>query len=122
MALKNIAVEGMTLTFDPITNPEWEVKSPTDFTCFVDNNGVYSGPVVIQLTAGTYGSDSLVSAPPITLNGTAQFNLADNKPVLLEGDQVQGTAVFTSSSEPYTQDVNFVCKVAVAGQDTTQGD
>lgn len=118
--VKYIAVKDMELSFLPFTNPEWQILTPESQNVTIDDKGVYFGAVQILLTKATPPSGTFVAAAPVTLNGTAQFVMVDNQPVLLEGDYVQGTATVQVGSS--SSSLPFTCKIDKAGQTSVEGE
>lgn len=119
--MKNIAVEGMELSFDPSTfSPtDVEIKPAPSDTVFADSNGVYTCPLTITIKDATCAEGTYVKGSAIfTFNGTAQYVEVDGKPVLLEEDEAKSTYNWTSSSSA----VKVTCKIKSAGQETVQGE
>lgn len=118
---KNVAVEGMQLTFSGVLNPVWTVATPPSDKVTASNKGVYFGNITVNLTGGQLGIWAFVSATPFMLTPTATKCKNQQGMVLLEGDQASGSVTWAtgSPSMPFVTQP-CTCVVQSAGQTKVQ--
>lgn len=119
MALKNIAVEGCTLVCQ--FGGTAKIETLASKTSFFNDKGVYSGPLTISVKGSSAGGASANATGVGTLIPTAQFTLADNKFVVLEGDKASIVVAGSTSSGSPTSGTEVVT-IQHAGQSVGLGE
>lgn len=114
MTLKNIAVEGCTLS-----EPTAQITTPASTKVKADGKGVYSGPLTISIS-GYSGQGIEVGTGTDTLQPTATKVKVEGKMVILEGDQVTIT-VTGQTPQGASASVPVNVKIQDAGQSKAKG-
>lgn len=125
MPLKNVAVQGLTLSPQGIVTPGsgvLTITSTPSTKVLVESKGVYKSPLTFTLTGGTaagYDPGTVQTAPNGSITATAVKVLADGTVVMRVDDQnlaVPMTGTISGTPTPFTEP----WKITVAGQTTVR--
>lgn len=117
--MKYIVVEGCTLTCQS-GGVATIVTLPSEYN-IIDNCKIYSGPLTISVNGSSAGGADANATGTGTLTPTSQYNKADGKFVVLEGDKAE-IIVNGADSEGSPTVGTEVVTITKAGQTSTLAD